>query len=312
MNDYLLYFSSPSSPSVLINTDTKISDIGNGGVVICFCIFSALSASNSGAIHYSSPANILISDCIFYQCYSLNLGGAFSFKNLGIQAVVKRICGFKCHSGTYGQISYLLMSTNKINYLMESSISKCSYLSSSNGDSYYYDGGDPEWTNINSSCNMGKLYIGLSLVRVIKSKINFCLISSNYLSNSISIELWGGNNLISYCNIVNNTQETTNNGIVTSELSSDSVFYSCIFLYNKKNSLFCTLTGKITLNMVYSDDYSYTLTKPSFKQTFGTTNTHDLTFFSTAYCISNNRPTISIQIPHHPQLFLCFIFVTCH
>ena len=294
MDIFKEFFSSPNNPLLITNRTTKVTDVLNNGSVIYLCFFHLLSSSKSGAIHYNTEANILICNCVFSQCYSDNNGGAVSCIGPSIQTVQKHICGYKCHSGTFGQLFYMNLSPSKINYLIESSITMCSYLITSTGDSHEFHGGDPNITSLNSSSNTGRLYIGISFVGINKGKASFCMVSNNLIGDSICIEMWGSNGVINLCNVINNTQLTYNNGVILATLSSNLVLKQCVLLNNTRNVLFCTISGSITIDGVFSDDFSSTRTNPTFLETFGTTSPYQFTFYSTAFCETHDHlpPTI--------------------
>ena len=123
-----------------------------------YLVDSTFLSMNSGAIYFSTTSNyyILIENSMFYNCYcSSHYGGAIKLDCSYSSCALNRICADNCYADNqYGQFYSILNSNIKKNYLILTSISKCSpSMINNRRTSVDFRGGIQEIKSINSSFN---------------------------------------------------------------------------------------------------------------------------------------------------------------
>ena len=195
-------------------------------------IFTSLFFNgNGGAISYNNVIiELLIENCIFFECGANDFGGAISFlcSNNG-GCVLNKVCGFQCYilntnNMQGGQFSFINTNNNKINEVHFTSITKCynSTIGSKN-NVILLKSGEQIIKNLNSSSNSLMRYSGFSIHQSVSSNISFCTIINNKVSNEIVLWFYQGIHNVYYLNIIKNNSPSW--GIVTLDGTNSNFFY---------------------------------------------------------------------------------------
>jgi hypothetical protein len=195
-------------------------------VLNCLFIQITLTSDNGGALSCTSASYFFVESSSFFSCKTSNgLGGAIYFSNSNCyQSVLYKVCGNDCIS-TYtstsnGQFAYILInnvasSKNCVNY---SSIARCVSESTNTYRmlNLYY--GKIYCPSINVSVNECGIHSGIDTTSYPDSSSVCCSLTySTIANNTARVQVCnafynGAKCEIRCCNILRNSQYTTNHG----------------------------------------------------------------------------------------------------
>ena len=271
-------------------------------------IFFELSSSDSGSCFYvlNLLANFVLERCYFHKCFSSNTGGVIFFSSTTGSSILDKIFAFECFSqglGThFGHFAYLLSSTQKKNFINYLSITFCSsnlaHLPSSSIN---------QRNGLQILCSSNISYCVSNSVSSFQSNnpaelmIYFCSFIHNFAVTSKSISFNGGFNILTYSNIINNTQGTTSSGCIHIAASSYVRIQTVIMDKNTRLSLVDN-SGETYILNCSCDFFSSTGTSPIYSLTSEIKPSYSLNHFgnyniSTEYGVKiDATPLPSINI----------------
>lgn len=268
-------------------------------VLICNCLFgrSMQYSDDGGVIYlYTGAYKLDVSYSVFYNCSSLNRGGAIYTYNL-INASVTMVCAYRCFAVHGYHFARLYSSKNIVmRYL---SISSCSYyphgaysISPTAGFQEYYEN--------NCSLNYAMHYSDI----LFESPSTFASAYNSFCNNSVSeyicIFLSMIPGTIGYSNIINDLSPSY--GVVYIN-GGNPCFDHCIFDMNK-NTLFYVNSGSLSISnsfIYHSGTFStFSPVQTNNNNSMTRIETYQMVFFASHYCHADNpimkqTPVITID-----------------
>ena len=250
------------------------------------CIFSRVTLfNNKGGIIFITDISILmtISDCIFYNCSSIEGGAIFySSTNDYSGCIINKTCSYRCYAQKYSFL-FKLINSNKNIFLKLNSISESPNYSFETVDLFY---GNQKIEFLNSSKNNCSYVAGFTESYSNQFYCYYSTFINNLLSQGIVNHFYGGNNnYLYFSNIINNNSPTR--GIIDFHGSISNI-NNCIF-YNNKNTLFniySSSTFYINNNIISHNFNIGTLTNNNNNSNLFF-KTYLINHFFTKYCENN-------------------------
>jgi len=249
------------------------------------CIFKRnLFFDGHGGILYVDArySNLSVFDCSFYNC-----GVSGSYWGGAIYGSAKyctllRCCASTCHSVSGCHFAFIV--TDNIIFYNLSSICNSSFLVYANYDPIYLQHGTHYVENINLSRNRAQIVSGIDHSFQISTTMKFSSIEDSVSTDIFVYYYQGTLNILSFSNIVNNTQTSIGSGIYSLQ-GSNTIIQYCIF-QNNIGALFA-IQGSSTQILEHS-----IIWHPS---------SSNIGFFGSSYNISfKEHPTYSIESPCFP------------
>jgi len=245
--------------------------IGDGRFFISNCKFHFLASTIDGSAIYANNiiANVVIEECSFISCSSLQLGGAVYFVCPNGQFAMAKCCAHNCSSGKEYHYQFFIASTseNRILIVSSNSINQCSLSPYSRYYAFFLSYGNQTIGSTNNTRNILLYYSGYEC-RLAKSSISkFNNLANNWMDNGILL-CWRNciDNNFQFCNLINNSQGNLYNnlyGIVLPWDNSVVNLFSCVFLNNAKSgngALFSITAGcTVTVDSCYIDIITYSI-----------------------------------------------------
>ena len=200
----------------------------------------------------STSFNLLVDSSSFNTCSSTGHGGAIYFATSG-QCVLSSVCGVNCKTGTmdyFGQFCriYVSVGSQYKNYLIHSSVTliEQKYV----GDTTHHQNGYVLYKGVNVSNNEVDSTSGIKVLNPSISSISFSSFRNNNVtgdsSSYICLDFVSSSHQMTNTNIIENTQESTFLGIITTEGSAILTMKHCSVFGNCETgsgSIFCTFSG---------------------------------------------------------------------
>ena len=257
------------------------------------CFFSRINIySGSGGIIYAKDCKTIMKliNCIFYNCFSTEWGGAIYFYcNLkGTNVKLNKICASNC-SSKYVQFARIVTFSNSNNIYDLISINLCGN-NPIGYTSLKIQIGNINFSNNNSSKNYNIAVSGISINHPTKLKSIFCTFINNYVSSNSIIFLESFDmHFLSFYNIINNNSPKDNSIIYV--FQGEYIINNSI-LQNNTDILFSTYNGKLHVSnciIIHHQNYIFKDEIHTFNNqinNFGI-QTFFLIHFSTKYCNEN-------------------------
>ena len=279
----------------------------NGNGYTSWSSTSDINSAHGGVIYfYQQLVSLSIFYCIFFKCSSTGVGGAIFYlcDINGSNSNISFTCVSSCWTISPNDCQFAFISTfNHINNDI-----KCNYLSINYLHKFYSNGinsillyyGNQLYKSSNTS-NNNILSCPLNYIAKPNNYLsNFC----NFINNPISgyrsfVFMSNSNNLISKCNIINNSSPTQH-GVVTILDYGYYTFENCIFIKNN-DFLFYIFSGSINLFNCYvshlNSKFSNIIIDKTNNIIFENSITQTFLFlhFSTVYCDELFKLTKIIQ-----------------
>ena len=284
-----------------MSSQERINNIYINNIINCF--FYKISFNNAGGSIFINniSLSIIISQCMFYECFTtLNGGGAIYINSKSFK--IDKTCGYSCftpYPSSYdlnlGQFSSNIVQTNQANEINFLSIAYCSPISgTNNGSPLYVENGIQNI--INSNISKSQVYVrSAGLYRYSQNlTMIYSTIDSNYAIWVDSIVFWGGNGYLLFSNIINNTQGTTNlGGIVRGyQINSMNVF-KCNLLDNS-NRLFSVTSGSQYILECFIKG-TYSIENAIVSNCFTFSLTYQLKHFSSYFCFAQINSSLFLS-----------------
>jgi len=222
----------------------------SGLVNIQYCYFSRTEVQNGngGVVYlYNTNSQLQIYDSGFYNCSSLQRGGAV-YSYISGYSNIERVCGYRCKSGVDGYANFIeIMSSNNINMRMTSCF-KSSYFYTSYM-SIYFSTGNQVIQSVNISESKNKYASTMSSWKASSLDCSNCHFVNNYASEHISIWLDGGKGtqVFSNNNFINNTQGQSTYGFMYIKDYGEYSLTNSVLDLNS-HTLFVVVTGRLTVS----------------------------------------------------------------
>jgi hypothetical protein len=240
-----------------------------GSVYVLSCLFSKCrSSSSGGALYCSSVTHLLIELTSFFSCKTDSQGGAIYFSNSGGQSVLHGVCGNDCCTtgSAHYQFAYINVNNgaSSKNYVNYSSITRCVTDISNTYFTLYLNYGNIFCPSINMSMNKCYYYSGVYCYPYSDSSYVTCSLSYSSFTNNNSpdrtcllFDRSGAKHEMKYCNVLRNTQGTSNYGIIYAY--GNSMIQDCCILENTATYIFFVNNPSyyITLSNCTVDSTSY-------------------------------------------------------
>ena len=277
-------------------TNSRQIPVSNN-VYLCDCFFKDMiqATKNGGAIMVDSSSvyKILVEKSTFHECIVGTgcSGGAIYINNIRDGVVFYQICVYMCSTGSlynsngFGQYCYIKAQNTAFSNVLQNSISHCYKPTSlSNFQVITIFDGIVEYKHTNSSNNNVYHGAGLTHSAGISSQYLYNTISFNIARLSAILYLDGGITNILFCNLINNSQLSSSDGIIRigyRYTNSNITFSQCTIYYNTKSLLLYRYSGVITFINCNVDDNSASATFTLVNSIFNTLNN---IHYSTYYC----------------------------
>ena len=273
------FFNFYSEEPFLISYNNTRQRFFSNNIYIFFCffkylnVFGATESLNCGSCMYfiETNLNILVESSIFYHCNASNQGGAIFIKSSNCNFILIKSCSENCTDNandakSAGQFLLTDVSNNNIHIINYTSVSFCE--NKNKYSTLTLKKGFINVINFNSSFNVVSLYSGIRFSESQNCKMSYSTFYSNIATNGICIKSFYCISQFFQLNIINNSDITTNFGIL--RVYSSTVYLNNSFLISNSNKLF------------YSSISSFFIINCSIQQSFLTTGSgFSLTLIST-------------------------------
>ena len=208
--------------------------------------------SNGGAICFTSSSDkskMLVEQCSFHQCScgESAWGGAIFFGYNG-ECVLSFVCGFGCSGAVYGLFSYIEVDQNGAhkNQIFDSTIAMTHESDMWCTLDHWY--GNFLCSGVNVSNNIAYQTSGVLVFNAGSSSFSFCSFRQNIVTTySLIYCQQSSSTTIRKTNIIENTQEGPDNGLIYAESTSMKMI-ECSILGNtpNKGKVFSSTRGRIS------------------------------------------------------------------
>jgi len=267
---------------------------------ISMCFFSRLNCYQDygGVIYVNCPSQSMnVSNSMFYNCSSVNQGGAIWFSSTN--SILKMLCVHGCSSQRYLFSMILCVNINEIDFL---SVSSCSL--SSGLITMWLECGNQKMGNSNNSMNYVHEYSGVIINSPNSFASNYCTFSNNHVEHYICIYFYRNTGTMSFSNIVHNNSPVL--GVVYLENGGSYKMMNCIFDMNQ-NCLFYTVSSNLEIYHSFINQIG--ITSSNNNNSLMKFGTYHISFYSSHYCHSDNIKqfrTYSSRIDFVNKLFIVF------
>jgi len=279
----------------ILSIDTCLNEIIDSGrsysnctINITDCSFrrTAILNGNGGVIYANGveySMSILLST--FYGCSSSENGGAIYF--IGKESYLNMICASHCYAHYYVYAYIEISMNNTIDYL---SILNCYYEHGLNNPIGFLLNNHCLFSS-NLSSNRAENVDAFGIANYNYLKCSYCTISDNYAYGYTSIEIYGGEGLFLFVNIINNYDTSNVFGLIFICNGAKYSLEYCIFDNNHATLFYCS-SSEVEIANSYinhigtfsSKDSITTISNNSFTQM----QTYKFEFFQSQSCHADN------------------------